>query len=326
MRDKIILIYGLEPFLINKKIQEIVNNEEITSYDMSISSMEEVYEDVLSFSMFSTNKDIICTDCNFLASKSNYKDANEKDGLSMLEPNSSDKEKLDILLEILKKDIENRLILVVNSKVDQRKKAVKELLRIGTIYNFDKLKDYEITKFIEGEFKDLNYKIDNITLNYFYEFVGKNLDIIHNEITKLDLYKEDKVITIDDIDSISSRTIGDNIFDLIDAIVNKDVDKSMGIYDDFILLNQEELNLISMLAAQFRLIYQTKTMYNAGYTETDIIKQLDVHPYRIKLARTSSVNLIDAKMYLMKLFDLDVIIKTSKKDKSTAFKMFLLEM
>lgn len=307
MKDKLFLIYGEESFLINKKINEIIDKDNTKIYDMLETNMSIVIEDLLSYSLFSTSKDILCTNCTFLTSS------------------SEDKESLNLLKEVLNKDIENRLILTVNSKVDERKKVVKEILRIGTIYQFNILKDYEVVKFIEDEFKRLKYKIDISTINYFHDFVGDNLGIIKSEIDKLTLYKEDNIINKEDIDSITSRSIEINIFDLIDAVVKKDLDKSLKIYDDFILMNEEEIKLISMLGDQFRLIYQVKTMYQFGYTESDIIKELGVHPYRIKLARQSLITLGEAKEYLLKLYDLDVEIKTGKKDKRAAFKLFLLD-
>ncbi len=306
MKDKLFIIYGEEYYLINKKINEIIDKETTTIYDMNETSIDDVIEDVLSFSLFSNNKDILCTNCTFLTSQ------------------SDDKHSLNVLKEILNKDIENRLILTVNSKLDERKKVVKELLRLGTTFNFNILKDYEVLKYIEKEFKDLGYKIDNETINYFHSFVGDDLGIVSSEINKLILYKDDKLILKEDIDAITSRIINDNIFDLIDAIVKKDIDKSLNIYDDFVLMNEEEIKLISMLGDQFRLIYQVKTMYLFGYTESDIIKELGVHPYRIKLAKQSLITLGEAKEYLLKLFDLDKDIKTGKKDKRMAFKLFLI--
>lgn len=308
MKDKIILIYGDEPFLINKKVDEIINKNNVVIYDMELSSMDKVKEEVISFSMFSETKDVLCNNCSFLTSS------------------SDNKEYLETLIDILKKDIDNRLILIVNGKIDERKKAVKELIRIGTIFVYNKLKDYEITKYIGEQFKKKGYKIDISTINYFQNYVGNNLYIINNEMEKMDLYKEDKTITMEDINEISSKAIEDNIFELIDAVVNKNIDKALKIYDDLILMNEEEIKLISILADQFRLIFQTKTLYDSGYSELDVIKQLDIHPYRIKLASSSHISIEEAKRFLIKLYNLDVSIKTGKKEKKSAFKMFLLEL
>lgn len=307
MKDKLFLIYGEESFLINKKINELVDKENTTIYDMTETSIDDVIEDVLSFSLFSNNKDILCKNCNFLTS------------------GSDDKHSLNVIKEVLDKDIENRLILTVNSKVDERKKIVKEIIRLGTTFVFNTLKEYEIINHIEKEFKEFGFKANSEVINYFHSFVGDDLGIINSEINKLSLYKDNKEITKEDIDDITSRVIENNIFDLINYVVKKDIDKSLKIYDDFILMNEEEIKLISMLGDQFRLIYQVKTMYLSGYTESDIIKILDVHPYRIKLAKQSLITPGESKEFLIKLYNLDKDIKTGKRDKRVAFKMFLIE-
>jgi DNA polymerase-3 subunit delta len=307
MKDKLFLIYGDEHYLIEKKINEIIEKENVTIYDMNESKIDSVIEDILSFSLFSSSKDILCTNCNFLTSS------------------SDSKEDLNKLKDVIDKKIENRLILTVNSKVDERKKIVKELIRLSTVFVFNQLKEYEVIKYIEDRFKKYKLKIDTNTLSYFHSFVGNSLGIINNEIDKLSMYKDNDVITKEDIDAITSRTIDINIFDLIDAVVKKDINKALEMYDDFILMNEEEIKLISILGDQFRLIYQVKTMYLSGYTEEDIIKELGVHPYRIKLAKQSLITLDEAKKYLLKLYDLDLNIKTGKKDKKVAFKLFLME-
>ncbi len=308
MKEKLFLVYGEESYLINKKIEEIINNEPSIIYDMETMLFNDVKEDLLSYSLFYDKKVIVCKNCNFLTSS------------------NDNKENLDTLGEVLKNDFDNKLILSVQSKIDERKKVIKELMRLGSVYVFNKLNEVETIKFISNEFDRLGYTIDISTLNYFYSFVGNNLDVISNEIDKLDLYKEDKIITKDDINNISSKAIENNIFELINAVSSKDIGKALLIYDDLLLINEEEVKLISILGDHFRLIFQTKTLIESNYSEYDISKELDVHPYRVKLARNSSISIEEAKNNMLKLFDLDVAIKTGKKDKKAAFRLYLLNM
>ena len=308
MKDKLFLLYGEEPFLINKKINEIVQDESVVFYDMESTDFNDIKEEIMSYSLFSNNKIVVCKNCYFLTSS------------------SENKEYLNILGEILKNDFDNKLILSVNSKVDERKKVVKELIKLSTVYVYNKLNENDTINFILQEFEKLEYKIDVSTLNYFYNYVGDNLDIIYNEIQKMNLYKDDKVITKEDINNISSKAIDNNIFELIDAISNKDIDRALNIYDYFLLINEEEIKLISIIADYFRLIYQTKTLIGDNYSEADISKDLEVHPYRVKLARNSPISIEEAKKNLLKLFDLDVAIKTGTKNKKTEFRLYLLNL
>ena len=74
-------------------------------------------------------------------------------------------------------------------------------------------------------------------------------------------------------------------------------------------------------------MYQVKQLYLNGYTENDIAKILNIHPYRVKLASQNSRKydsdiLID---YLKQLSDLDINIKTGKIDKNLGLELFILK-
>ena len=172
-----------------------------------------------------------------------------------------------------------------------------------------------------------NYKIDDQSSKLFLEYTKDNLYIITNELDKMFLYKDnEKIITKDDIKLIVSKTINANIFDLIESITKRDINKSLFLYQDLVLLNEEEIKLIIILANQFRLIYQVKEMYKEGYTEYDISRNLNVHPYRVKLAYNMDVTTNEALEYIKKLSELDRNIKSGLIDKKYAFEKFIIEL
>jgi DNA polymerase-3 subunit delta len=310
MNKNIYLLYGEEPYLIEEEIKIIASSvlepsEKAIKYDMTEDDLSNALEDLNTTSLFGNSKVIVCNNCYFLTSKSND-----------IEQDVSE------LTMLLDKELDSILILTVDYKLDERKKVVKELLKKSNIKCFGKLKEYELINFIEKKFNE--YKIDINVIKYFLSYVGSDLGIIMSEIEKLKLYKEEKIITIEDIDNISSKALNDNIFDLVDAVVNKDVNRALSIYDDLIILNEEEIKLIVVIANQFRLIYQTKTMYKSGYSESDISKHLGVHPYKVKLANQIFIKENEVLKYLNLLADLDIKIKTGELEKSYAFKMFLI--
>lgn len=316
MNKNIYLIYGEESYLIDVEINKIVSsfsNESIVRYDMLETNITDAIEDINTMSLFSSEKAVICKNCYFLT------------GTQMGEIDHN----IDILLSTLNAaEMDNILILTVLSpKLDERKKIVKELLKRVNVKCFNKLKDDELIRFIEQEFSSDKYKIESKTVRLFLSIVGSNLNIIHNEIEKLKLYKMDeKVILEEDVNNLSSRTLNDNIFDLVDSVVKGNTERALEVYDDLLILNEEPIKLIAVIANQFRLIYQTKVMYKSGYSELDISKYLEIHPYRIKLANEVYISEKALLNYIDKLADLDIKIKTGTLDKDIAFEMFLLEI
>ena len=234
--------------------------------------------------------------------------------------------KVKYLIDHQKYLSDNILVLSVNSDtLDNRKKIVKELNKFKVI-KCDKLKPNELNKFIKDYCKNNNYKINEDAVNLMIERLNDNLYIISSELDKMFLYKDDNVITKDDVFLVTSRVINTNIFDLINAIVEKNIDKALFVYDDLLLINEEEIKLIVTLANQFRLIYQVKSMFKSGYSELDISKSLGVHPYRIKLASGVNISMDDVLKILRRLALLDENIKTGKVDKKEAFLKFILSL
>lgn len=310
--NKIYLIYGEEDYFINKEIDKIKNeykDYEVVSYDMTLNNISDALEDALMGSLFSSNKLIICTNSFFLTGTK-----------------CEIEHKIDDLLKYLTIDSDNILVISVNSDtLDNRKKIVKELNKFKVI-KCDKLKPNELNKFIKDYCKNNNYKINEDAVNLMIERLNDNLYIISSELDKMFLYKEDDVITKKDVSEVVSRVINTNIFDLINAIVEKNIDKALFVYDDLLLINEEEIKLIVTLANQFRLIYQVKSMFKSGYSELDISKSLGVHPYRIKLANGVNIKMDDILKILRSLASLDENIKTGKVDKKEAFLKFILSL
>ena len=309
--NKIYLIYGDEEYFINNeidKLKEEYKDYDLVTYDMLENNISDAIEDASMISLFSSDKLILCYNCYFLTGTKCEIDHDT-----------------DSLLKYMKLNTDSILVLSVSSEVDNRKKVVKELNKFNVI-KCNKLKEYEINNFIKDYCKKAGFKIDSDAVKLFLDKLTDNLYIITSELDKMFIYKNNKEITKSDVELVTSRVINTNIFDLINSIVEKDIDKSLELYDDLLIVNEEEIKLIVTLANQFRLIYQVKTMFKSGYSEFDISKKLDVHPYRIKLANNIFISLDECLKYIKTLSELDENIKSGKIDKKVGFEKFILSL
>lgn len=303
----IYLIYGDEEFLIQEEVCNIIKKSKvdelnISKYNLDCDSVSNVIDDACTVSLFSDKKVIVVN--NFDAF---YKAC----------------EKSSKLFEEFISNISSAVILIlVASKLDERKKITKELKKICEVKEFTKNKN--ITNTVRKMFDD--YKIDYSTVDLLIKIVGNDLMILNQEAHKLMTYKSDKVITKEDVLVLASGGDSDDIFDLVNAVVSKDKDKAMVIYSNLIKSNEEPIKIIITLANQFRLIYQSKELYKKGNSEDSISKILGVHPYRVKLALEKSRNYSSKVLlkYLLDLADIDSRIKNGLIDKYLAFELFIL--
>jgi len=309
------LLYGLEKYLIDKEIKNIVNKNNIdviniNSYDLNNDTLSHIIDDCQTISLFSEKKAILVYNSNIFTAKKN----NIEQDTTILEEYFENINPDTILIFVLYEE-----------KLDERKKIVKSLKKYGTIKNFSN--NTNINSLVKDMFE--NYQISNNTINLLIDRVGKNLAILEQEVSKIITYKnDDLIITDSDIIMLTHKSFDIDIFTLIESIVSKDKKTALNIYYEMLKYNEEPIKIIVMLANQFRIIYQAKEMYKKGYTENDIASTLGIHPYRIKLAlnKAKEYNSENLLTYLKKLSDLDIGIKTGNINKEIGLELFIINL
>ena len=71
-------------------------------------------------------------------------------------------------------------------------------------------------------------------------------------------YKEDGQITLEDIEEVVPKTLQDNIFDLTQMILKRQIDQARNLVKDLRLQGEDEIKLIAILLGQFRMFSQVK--------------------------------------------------------------------
>lgn len=304
----IYLLYGTKDYLIKNEIQNIskpFDELNISKLDFADCGLNTFLDECQTISMFSDKKLVIAENATMFTS------GGTKD--------------IDALEQYLNSPNPSTTVVfaVYAEKLDERKKIVKLVKKIAKIMEFNNEKN--IRKYIKNELG--TYQISEENINLLIDRVGENELLIQNEINKLKLYKDNNIITNEDIIKITHKNINIDTFKLIDHIVNKKNDEAMEMYSEMINQNEEPIKIIVMLANQFRIMYQVKELVKIGYSEKEIATKLKLHPYRVKLANQNSRKFKSDTLikYLKKLSDIDYNIKSGKIDKYLALELFILK-
>jgi len=308
------LLYGTEKFLIDKEIKNIINKHEIeeiniSKYDLETNTIKEILDDVTTVSLFSSNK-LIIVENSFIFSRTTKKIDN-----------------IELLENYLKQYNSDSIILFVNpnEKLDSVKKIVKLIKENGKILEFNPTKN--INSLVKNMFED--YKLENGCIELLINRVGKNLNLIYQEVEKLKIYKiEDKYIFKADILNLTTEIIDIDIFKFVDDIINKNKKDAIITYKELLKLNEEPVKIIALIASKFRLMFQACSLTKKGYTEEQISEILDIHKYPVHLAIVAGYKYNPKILlkYLNDLADLDIGIKTGEKDKELALELFILNL
>lgn len=309
------LIYGIDNGLIKNKEKEIlkkINISLINKYDLEVSPVDVILEDALTMNLFADKKVIIIENAYIFGS-------------------SSDQKISDRFLEYFNTfNSSTYIIFELNvDKVDSRKKITKKISEIGKVFEVKKLETNDLFQIIEKRFKDNNYTISTELINYLVSLLNDNYENINNELDKIFLLgKEDKNITKEDLDGLIIPSLDDDIFSLIDAITNKNKNKSIKLYQEFINRNEDMIKIIYLLASKYRLMLQVRLLSDRGYLESDIAKAMQIHPYRAKmvLREAYKYELGNLIKILKELDYLDRDIKLGNVDKNLALEVFLLKI
>ena len=296
--------------LLNMKVGDILKKNKLTldnliTYDMEEVNIADAIIDLDTYSLFNTTKVVLCKNSTFLTALKGDIDHD-----------------IELLEKYLNNPNESNILILSCSKCDGKKnivKLVKEKCEVLDT-NID-FKDYikEKTK---------GYKMTDDTIRYFLENTLDDLSHISNEIDKLiELKESEKEITKDDIDLITIKRIDCNIYDLIDAIISKNKDKALKIYNETTNYGEDIFKIFVTLSNQIRLIYQVKTLKNLDNDEIcsklnlKNVKQVVALRYKIDKYTTS-----DLINYLHKLSLMDEEIKTGKSIDKIVFPIFIASL
>ena len=310
----ITVLYGNYMELIEDYITKFIKKNKINDvikYDYNGIEIDDVINELSYPDLFGEIKLIILYNSKFLTSEEKLENNSFEKYLN--NPNSS-----------------NYLFLITESDtLDERKKIVKELRNKYEVINFDKFSEYDATKYINKSFNDDGYTIEDKAVKEIITRLSLNIGIINNEIEKLKLYKlEDKNILLEDVYNVTSKLPEDNVFKLVDAVINNDKTEIFKLYDDFKLIGVDEIAIISLLASQFRFMYQVKLLMNNNKNKFDIIGILKSHPYKTEITMKKVNNYNENKIIdiLYNLSLIDLSIKSGEVDKSYALENFFLNL
>lgn len=128
----------------------------------------------------------------------------------------------------------------------------------------DKLKRDKYIKKISDIFKEKEKEIGRTELAYFCDKVQNNFDIIKREIDKLISYSEGRDIKKNDIDILISSSNEEDIFDLVELIASRKIDKAIDIMKGILYKSDQHMLIVSAVEKHFARLYEIKIGLSQG--------------------------------------------------------------
>ncbi|MFT9848609.1 DNA polymerase III subunit delta [Aneurinibacillus sp. REN35] len=230
------------------------------------------------------------------------------------------------------------IIEVAADKLDERKKAVKALRKDGLIIECAPLKEGALAEWAMRQAKHYGVQMSTAAAELLIAMSGTQLGRLDKEIEKMAVYVgAGEEITEDTVEMLATRELEHDIFRLIDKVARLQIEDAVRMYYDLQRLNTgssetkgegEPLKILTLLARQFRILLQIKTLTPRGYSPQQMASLLGIHPYVAKLANEQAHAFSEKALrrILHRLAEEDIRIKTGQIDKVLALELFILEL
>lgn len=310
-----LLLYGDEEYFMDYSVKYIKNKYIDKSYeDMNyaefekLDSLKDFFEFADTFPFMSEKKLCLLKEAGFFTSTG-----------------SLDKKEEEKLLKYIDGNEDCITIFVIkDGKPDSRKKIVKKLKDNKAVFEFTRLNEGELTKYITDEFKKNSFKISMSDANYMANNTGYldyessvSLYHVNNEISKIMSHNnEKKNITTSDLELLMVKSVESSIFRLVDCICENNKKKSFEVLDEMLLNNTPEQFIIHMITRQYRMLYQYVILQKKGYTFNEIINKMKIKNFIASKLDKQSKNLKmeTIEYYMRRFLEIDRKIKAGEID------------
>ena len=183
------------------------------------------------------------------------------------------------LEEVIETPSESTVFVVLASKIDKRKKAMKLLIDHAQAIEFKKPYDNEIPGWIRHIAKGLGLQIAEDAVSLMHRLVGSHLTEIESELLKLKDFCTTGRIEVSDVAQVVSRSKEESIFDFAKAIGEGNRVVALEQLVHLLDQGQSEIGIVSMISRHIRILLLVKRGLEEGLNKSQISQKAQVPPY-----------------------------------------------
>lgn len=239
------------------------------------------------------------------------------------------KEFMDRLLDYLPQmPASARLFFLESRKLPANHALLKaaEEAENGYVRLFSRPEGTALNRWVQNRVAEKGGRIAPRAVHMLVTNAGNDLTLLDNELEKLVLYKgPDELIGGDDVALLCPFAAEASIFDLVDAIGNRNSKQAALLLQQKLLEGADPFYLFAMFTRQFRLLIQVKEVVETGARAPEVAKKLRMHSFVAgKLVQQSQgFSLAQLEQVYAHLLDIDVGVKTGRADMTTSLNLLV---
>ena len=311
------LIWGADDFLNDYLVRSYAKEDrfkdlEHVTVDCESDGLDELIASLTESSLFSEQKFIVVKNPFFLTAKVSKKLQKQIDDLQKIFENLA--------------DLEDVVVIVASyEKIDRRKKLTKTILKQFNVVE-PQIRPYEVASTTKALIKDEGYIITQSALQLLIERSDQVIDTILSNYQKLKMVATDNKITEKSVMQNVDLSLAQNIFAILESALDKNYREAVERLDNQLREGTNPIQLLAVFENQLELILVVKILAQRGRSEPQIVKELGVHPYRVKLALRNRLKIDKLENLLRDAIDLEFKYKNGTYREDNFLKLFILNV
>lgn len=231
-------------------------------------------------------------------------------------------------LQLLQTKNDDTIVVIIEAKLDRRKKISKELIKISQHKHYESLDQAQAIAWVKKQFQQHSISLPPNGANHLVNRVGVDTWILSQEIKKLVTYSDTQKISIQDIDELTVAQSQENVFGFTDALANQRVDQALQTLYQNLRSGVHPLQLLRLITNHFRkILFCADCLAHQKNGQQALVKELKVHPFAAKkiTAQARKMSLSQALQSYENLANIDRYIKYGQLEATLALELFCLQ-
>lgn len=231
------------------------------------------------------------------------------------------------MAEYLAAPNETTYFVFTENEVDKRSKLFKAVQSKGYATEFAIQDENTLKRWIAGILHKEGKKITENTVQLFLTKTGTDMENIRMELEKLICYCMDQeIITEADVNTICTNRISNHIFDMINAIADKQTSKALQLYYDLLALREPPMRILFLVARQYNMLLQVKELKSKGYDNKSIGSKIGVPPFVAGkyVTQASRFKTVELQRAVTQCVEAEEAVKTGRMNDMMSVEMLIV--
>lgn len=233
------------------------------------------------------------------------------------------------MAEYLAAPNETSFFVFTESEVDKRSKLYKTVQSGGCVVEFAAQDENTLKRWIAGVLKKEGKRIAESTVNLFLQKTGTDMDNIYMELEKLICYcMERDVVEASDVEAVCTNRISNHIFDMINAIADRQLQNALKLYYDLLALKEPPMRILFLIARQCNMLLQVKEMKAKGFDNKAMGSKIGLPPFVVGkyVTQAGRFRTADLREAVKKCVDAEEAVKTGRMNDVMSVEILIMSV